>query len=67
MNQPDDRLLRIEEAQAFTERTLDQLHEELLRAFRELDGLSKRIERLERRLTSVEEAAAEDQDQDSPE
>lgn len=60
MSAPDDRLLRIEEAQAFAERTLDQLHEELLRAFRDIESLSQRIERLERRLTSVEDAATDD-------
>lgn len=64
MSEHDDRILRIEEAQAFTERTLDQLHEELLRAFRDIDALSKRIERLERRLTTVEESAA-DESEDS--
>ncbi len=66
MSAPDDRLLRIEEAQAFAERTLDQLHEELLRAVRDIDALSQRIDRLERRLTTVEESATEEGDE-SPE
>lgn len=63
MSAEDERLMRIEEAQAFAERTLDQLHEELLRAFREIESLKQRTDRMERRLTSVEEAGAEDQEQ----
>ncbi len=57
MSNSDERILRIEEAQAFAERTIEQLHEELLRATRDIEGLSRRIDRLERRLTAAEEAA----------
>ena len=66
MSERDDRILRIEESQAFAERALDQLHEELLRAFRDIDALSQRIDRRERRLTTVEESATEESDE-SPE
>lgn len=65
MNDPADRILRIEEAQAFAERTLDQLHGEVIRAFKELDALSLRIQRLEGRMTSME--SADDPDADSGE
>ncbi len=52
----EDRLRKIEESQAFAERLGDRLHEELLRAVAALEALGRRIERLERRLGTLEEA-----------
>lgn len=49
-----ERLQRIEEAQAFAERTVDQLSSEVIRAFEELVALQKRIDRLEGRVSDVE-------------
>ena len=50
MTDAGERLTRVEEAQAFTDRTVEHLHEETLR----LAGI---VERLEKRLARLEEAS----------
>lgn len=56
-----ERLQRIEEAQAFAERTVDQLGSEVIRAFEQLVALHQRLDRLEGRVASVEESDAGDE------
>ncbi len=51
----DDRLTRVEESVGFTERSVDQLGEEVARAFEEIARLRARVARLEGRVESVEE------------
>jgi uncharacterized coiled-coil protein SlyX len=51
----DERLTRLEESLGFAERTVEQLSEELGRAFEEIDRLRARLARLEGRLEGVEE------------
>jgi len=55
-----ERLQRIEEAQAFAERTVDQLGSEVIRAFEQLVALHQRLDRLEGRVAGVEEAGRPD-------
>lgn len=50
----DERLQRMEEAQAFTERAVEELSETVLDAFDRIDALVRRIAALEARLEQVE-------------
>lgn len=52
-----DRLQQLEEAQAFAERTADQLSAEIIRAFDQLIALQRRVEQLEGRLAGTEQKA----------
>jgi len=61
-----ERLQRIEEAQAFAERTVDQLGSEVIRAFEQLVVLHQRLDRLEGRVASVEEADQTDEGGERP-
>lgn len=49
------RIERLEESHAFAEHTADQISEQLRNAFRALDALSKRLDRLENRVTVLAE------------
>lgn len=51
----DRRLVKLEEAAAFTERTVEQLSVEVAELGRRLRELSQRTDALERRLTGVVE------------
>lgn len=62
----DERLTRVEESQAFAERTIEQLSEELVRAFKRLDDLTARLEDLGSRLADVESMATPGADSDEP-
>ncbi len=55
MTTDDHRLTRVEETVGFTERSVEQLGEEVNRAFEEIERLRKRLERLEGRIETVEE------------
>ncbi len=61
-----ERLQRIEEAQAFAERTVDQLGTEVIRAFEQLVSLHQRLDRLEGRVAGVEEAGQADDAGEAP-
>lgn len=51
MNSDDtDRMMRIEESHAFVERTLEELHEELLTLSRKVDVLTSRLAKAEASL-----------------
>lgn len=50
MNELPERIEKLEMSQAFTERQAETVAAELLRAFREIERLSKRLELLELRL-----------------
>lgn len=54
-----DRLEAIESAQAFTDRTVEQLGEQILELHRRLDGLARSLGQLERRLEEFESGADE--------
>jgi len=53
----DDRVTRLEESQAFLERTVEQLHEELLTAARRVDALVSRLAKAESALDDARRAA----------
>lgn len=63
------RLTRFEEVQAFSERTVEQLNEEIVSVNERLSEAAKRIERLESRLDHLTGMASEvaTQDTDEPE
>ncbi len=50
----DHRLMKLEEAVAFNERTIDELSAELTKAFERIDALTKVIDELATRLTDLE-------------
>ena len=49
----DDRLVGIEERMAYLERILDEASAEILRQDRLIDGLGRRIQRLESRIADL--------------
>lgn len=51
----DDRLRRLEEAQAFSEHQSDQLSAEVERVFAQLKRLSERLDVIERRMAMLGE------------
>jgi uncharacterized coiled-coil protein SlyX len=53
-----DRVERVEDRSAFTERTVEQLNDELIAAFRTIERLARRIAQVEERLASFEREAA---------
>lgn len=53
----DDRVTRLEESQAFLDRTVEQLHEELLTAARRVDALVSRLAKAESALDDARRAA----------
>lgn len=55
------RLEKIEDAQAFTDRTAEQLSEQLAALFDRVDRLAQRFETLEERLMRIEEQGGEDE------
>lgn len=55
MDDLKSRLDKLEEAQAFSERALEQLNEQLLKAYEQIEHVNNRLRTLERRLTSVED------------
>jgi len=55
------RLQRLEEAHAFGEHTIDQLADELRRAFAEIELLRKRVAHLEEGARASEEPEAADE------
>lgn len=57
MDEVNRRIERLEEGQAFADRTSEQLSEELVRAFEAIERLMRRIDGLERRLASLGDAA----------
>ena len=46
-----ERIMRVEESQAFVERTLEQLHEEMLTLSRKVDALTSRLAKAEASLS----------------
>lgn len=50
----DERVQRVEEAQAFTERTVEELSEAVRDAFARIDALTRRLGALEARLGALE-------------
>lgn len=63
---PGDRLEAIESAQAFTDRTVEQLGEQILELHRRLDGLTRSLGKLEQRLEEVQSAPGEIPDDPPP-
>ncbi len=63
MDDAAKRIEKLEEALAFTDRDTDQLGEQIIEAFRQIDVLRARLDSIERRLTSVEEFDASDSDE----
>ena len=63
----NSRIMKLEEAVAFNERTIDELSAELAKAYERLDALSKTIEDLGTRLTDLEfvDAAPDDDDDEA--
>ncbi len=55
------RIEKLEEAAAFTERTVEQLNEQVLKAVEGLEALAKRVRALEARLSQV--GASEDDEE----
>lgn len=55
MNDFDQRIQRLEEKHAFTERTAEELSAELARAYEQIDRLVRRMEALEKRLVAINE------------
>lgn len=55
MNDFDQRIQRLEEKHAFTERTAEELSAELARACEQIDRLVRRMEALEKRLVAMNE------------
>ncbi len=55
MNDFDQRIQRLEEKHAFTERTAEELSAELARAYEQIDRLVRRMEALEKRLVAMNE------------
>lgn len=51
----DERVQRVEEAQAFTERTVEELSETVRDAFARIDALTRRLSALEARLDAMGE------------
>ncbi len=56
MNDPESRLTRLEESQAFAERTGEQLSEQLRELFGKIERLNRRLESLEARLERSQRA-----------
>jgi uncharacterized coiled-coil protein SlyX len=55
----DRRLTRLEEAVGFTDRTGEQLSEQIVALNREVGSLSRRLANLERRLTDLHDSITE--------
>ncbi len=55
----DRRLTRLEEAVGFTDRTGEQLNEQIVALTREIGSLSRRLASLERRLTDLHDSITE--------
>lgn len=55
----DARLTRLEEAVGFTDRTGEQLNEQIVALNREVGSLSRRLASLERRLTDLHDSITE--------
>lgn len=49
------RIERLEESHAFAEHTADQIGEQIREAFRALEALARRVDRLENRVTDLAE------------
>ncbi|MEM8834865.1 MAG: hypothetical protein AAGD00_03490 [Planctomycetota bacterium] len=63
----DERIEKVEEAQAFAEHTSDQIAEQVRVVFDRMEALHKRMARLEDRLLQIESAASEgEEDEDRP-
>ncbi|MDX2116174.1 MAG: SlyX family protein [Planctomycetota bacterium] len=62
MDELRERLLKLEEAQAFAEHSADQVSAELLRAFEQIERLARRLDRLEQRIVEL----AEQEDPEAP-
>lgn len=62
----EERLTRLEESLGFAERTVEELHAEVLRAHDKIDRLEALIRRLESRLDLVEQDPPEDEDAAEP-
>lgn len=55
MDEPPRQLEKLEEAIAFTERAAEQLSEQIVRAFAEIERLNKRLAAIESRVGSLEQ------------
>ncbi len=53
------RLLHVEESLGFTDRTVEQLSEQIVALHREVGQLSRRLSSLERRLTDLQDGVTE--------
>lgn len=62
----DERLMRVEEALGFAERTIEELSGETLRAHARIDELERALRALEGRLGLVEEGLADSGEDDDP-
>ncbi|MEC9373886.1 MAG: SlyX family protein [Planctomycetota bacterium] len=60
-----DELIRIQEAQAFTDRTVEELNQQVLEAHRSLERLAGRVAQLEKRLGDFIEHVVSDESDDS--
>ncbi|MEM9064216.1 MAG: SlyX family protein [Planctomycetota bacterium] len=55
----DNRIQKLEESGAFTDRTVEQLSDEVLQLNRKLERMTTRLERLEAKLLRVEDDVRE--------
>ena len=62
----DERVQRVEEAQVFTERTVEELSETVRDAFARIEALTRRLSALEDRLGAMEEREAGEDDAGEP-
>lgn len=67
MNDPESRLTKLEESQAFAERTGEQLSEQLRELFGKIERLNRRLESLEARLERAQRAGEETSGDDAGE
>lgn len=66
MNPSDDRVTRLEEALAFNERAVEQMHGEIIALHRRVEALSVRLDRAENALSQKADTRDEARDGVSP-